>query len=40
MGKQGDRFLIILDIDRVFSGDELALADVASGMPEATVAAA
>jgi purine-binding chemotaxis protein CheW len=27
MGKRDDRFLIILDIDRVFSADELALAD-------------
>ena len=25
MGKQGDRFIIILDIDKVFSADELAL---------------
>jgi purine-binding chemotaxis protein CheW len=25
MGKQGDRFVIILDIDRVFSADDLAL---------------
>jgi len=27
MGKQDDRFIIILDIDRVFSAEELALAD-------------
>jgi purine-binding chemotaxis protein CheW len=27
MGKRDDRFIIILDIDRVFSADELALAD-------------
>jgi purine-binding chemotaxis protein CheW len=25
MGKRDDRFIIILDIDRVFSSDELAL---------------
>jgi purine-binding chemotaxis protein CheW len=25
MGRQNDRFIIILDIDRVFSSDELAL---------------
>jgi len=27
MGKHGDRFIIILDIDRVFSADEIALAE-------------
>jgi purine-binding chemotaxis protein CheW len=25
MGKQGERFIIILDIDKIFSGDELSL---------------
>src|SRR5574340_620203 len=41
MGKHGDRFLIILDIDKVFSGDELALADAIAGQPAGrTIAAA
>jgi purine-binding chemotaxis protein CheW len=31
MGKRDDRFIIILDIDRVFSTDELALAQTAPG---------
>jgi len=34
MGKQGDRFIIILDIDKVFSADELSL--VAAGGQETT----
>ena len=31
MGKQDERFIIILDIDRVFSVDELALVETAGG---------
>ncbi len=35
MGKQGDRFVIILDIDRVFSTDELSLVQAREdGTPE------
>ncbi len=42
IGKQDDRFLILLDIDRVFSSDEPALADesgatVAEEIPEAVI---
>ena len=32
MGKQGDRFIIILDIDKVFSVDELILVNDVSGV--------
>jgi purine-binding chemotaxis protein CheW len=38
IGKRDDKFLILLDIDRVFSTDELALAEAAAG--EAAPAAA
>lgn len=40
MGKRGDQFIIILDINRVFSTADLALSDVASGVaaPEAVAA--
>jgi purine-binding chemotaxis protein CheW len=38
MGKQHDRFVILLDIDRIFSSDELAGAPV--GQPEAVSGAA
>ena len=31
IGKQDDQFLILLDIDRVFSSDELALVETAGG---------
>jgi purine-binding chemotaxis protein CheW len=34
MGKRDDRFIIILDIDKVFSSDELSL--VQAGQPEAS----
>lgn len=35
IGKQAERFLIILDIDRIFSSDELALVDnTTPGAPE------
>jgi purine-binding chemotaxis protein CheW len=41
MGKQGDRFLIILDIDKVFSADELSLTERATaGADVAAVATA
>ncbi len=33
MGKRGEKFLIILDIDRVFSQKELSGVDMASGAP-------
>lgn len=35
MGKRGEQFLIILDIDRVFSADELTLVDEARAGAEA-----
>ena len=35
MGKQEDQFIIILDIDKVFSADELALTQLAAGQSEA-----
>ena len=41
MGKQDDQFIIILDIDRVFSAEELAMAQGAVGkadVPEAVAA--
>jgi len=34
MGKRDDRFLMILDIDKVFSSDELALVQDAGGVPQ------
>lgn len=34
IGKRDDKFLILLDIDRVFSTDELALAEAAAGDAE------
>lgn len=34
MGKREDRFLMILDIDKVFSSDELALVQDAGGVPQ------
>jgi len=33
MGKRDDRFIIILDIDKVFSSDELAVVSAAQGEP-------
>jgi len=36
MGKQNDQFLIILDIDRVFSSDELMMVQGAAAEPAAT----
>ncbi len=40
MGKRDDRFIIILDIDKVFSAEELAMAqEVGEGMPEQESAA-
>ena len=38
MGRRGDDFLIILDVNAVFASDDLALVESASGEPEATVA--
>ena len=35
MGKQDDQFIIILDIDKVFSADELALTQMAASQPKA-----
>jgi chemotaxis signal transduction protein len=35
MGKRDDRFIIILDIDKVFSSDELALVQTGEGVGEA-----
>jgi purine-binding chemotaxis protein CheW len=35
MGKRDERFVIILDVDRVFSNDELALVQGAGAAPEA-----
>ncbi len=34
MGMRDDRFIILLDIDQVFSVEEIAMVD--AGMPEAT----
>ena len=39
MGKQGDRFIIILDIDKVLSKDEMAVMAAAGQNPAAAVAA-
>jgi len=39
MGKHGDRFLIILDIDKVFSADELFLAEKITAGADAAAAA-
>jgi len=35
MGKRDERFVIILDVDRVFSNDELTLVQAAGAAPEA-----
>ncbi len=36
MGRRGEEFIMILDIDRVFSADELALVtQTDGGLPEA-----
>ena len=35
MGKRDERFLMILDIDKVFSGDELSLVQDATAAPQA-----
>jgi purine-binding chemotaxis protein CheW len=40
IGKRDDKFLILLDIDRVFSTDELALAEAAAGETEPAAAEA
>lgn len=37
MGKRGDDFIIILDVNAVFGSDELALVREAAGAPEAAV---
>jgi purine-binding chemotaxis protein CheW len=36
MGRREDAFIIILDIDKIFSTDELALVQAGQGAPEAT----
>jgi hypothetical protein len=33
MGKRGDEFIIILDVNRVFSSEELALAGETAALP-------
>jgi len=38
MGKRGDDFIIVLDIDRVFSSEQLALADVSHASEESVPA--
>ncbi len=38
MGRQGERFIIILDIDKIFSAEELS--EVRAAQPESTAAAA
>lgn len=40
IGKRDDKFLILLDIDRVFSTDELALAEAVAGEAEPAAAEA
>ncbi|MDH3998820.1 MAG: chemotaxis protein CheW, partial [Desulfuromonadales bacterium] len=40
MGKVDDEFLILLDIDRVFNSDELALVQDAGQLPDAASEAA
>jgi len=40
MGKQDDRFVIILDIDRIFSSDELSFVQTAGTQPMETLATA
>ncbi|MDA8100732.1 MAG: chemotaxis protein CheW [Nitrospiraceae bacterium] len=37
MGKHGDRFIILLDADRVFSADDLALMEAGTGSAEPVV---
>jgi hypothetical protein len=40
MGKRDDRFIIILDLDKVFSADELGFAKTAADPGDAVEAAA